>query len=241
MKNIFRIFTSVCSLLLALSMLICISACDEETVQGEATSGDTEPVTETEAQTEAFTELNYDGIDFSEYVLEVRYKELDVALKKADDSKEEALWEAIIATARIESYPEEKVDYFFRQTKDAYMYLVNGNEEDYLLLLKNRGTDENKMREEARSLVKKDLIYYYIVEAEGITVTDKEKAELFEKYVEKYVSAYGYNREYVKENMTEMIYDSMLYDKTMEFLIKENNFSVDTDNEGTEKPEEEKR
>jgi FKBP-type peptidyl-prolyl cis-trans isomerase (trigger factor) len=106
------------------------------------------------------------------------------------------------------------------------MYLVNGNEEDYELLLKNRGTDEAKLREEAREMVKKDLVYYYIVRNENITVTDAEKAELFEKYVEKYVTAYGYNRDYVVGNMTGIIYDSMLYDKTMEFLINNNIFEV---------------
>ena len=237
MKNILRVSISLCSVVLVLSTLLCSAACNEETVPDETSEKMTEQVTDTNAEHEAFTELNYDGIDISKHVKEVKYKELEITLKKADDSREEALWEAILATANVESYPEDKVEYFFKQTKDAYMYLVNGNEEDYLLLLKNRGTDENKMRDEARELVKKDLIYYYIVQTEKIAVTDKEKTELFDKYVEKYVSAYGYNREYVKDNMTEMIYDSMLYDKTMEFLIKENNFSVDTDTQNTEKTE----
>ena len=237
MKNILRVSISLCSVVLVLSTLLCSAACNEETVPDETSEKMTEQVTDTNAEHEVFTELNYDGIDISKHVKEVKYKELEITLKKADDSREEALWEAILATANVESYPEDKVEYFFKQTKDAYMYLVNGNEEDYLLLLKNRGTDENKMRDEARELVKKDLIYYYIVQTEKIAVTDKEKTELFDKYVEKYVSAYGYNREYVKDNMTEMIYDSMLYDKTMEFLIKENNFSVDTDTQNTEKTE----
>ena len=237
MKNILRVSISLCSVVLVLSALLCSAACNEETVPDETSEKMTEQMTEAETEHEAFTELNYDDIDLSKHVKEVKYKELEITLKKADDSREEALWEAILATANVESYPEDKVEYFFKQTKDAYMYLVNGNEEDYLLLLKNRGTDENKMRDEARELVKKDLIYYYIVQTEKIAVTDKEKTELFDKYVEKYVSAYGYNREYVKDNMTEMIYDSMLYDKTMEFLIKENNFSVDTDTQNTEKTE----
>ena len=232
-----KLLTLFCAFVLTLSALTCFAACDEETVSEETTEDITEEVSDTEAHTEEQTELSYDGIDFSKCVLEVEYKSLKIELEKEDSSKEEALWQAILATATVENYPEDKVDYFFNQTKDAYMYLVNGNKEDYLLLLKNRGTSEEKMREEARELVKKDLIYFYIVEAEQIVVTDEEKKELFDKYVEKYVSAYGYNREYVKGNMTEMIYDSMLYDKTMEFLIKENTFVVNTESENTERVE----
>ena len=75
-------------------------------------------------------------------------------------------------------------------------------------------------------MVRKDIVYRYIVECEGISVTDEERTALFDRYVDKYVSDYGYHREYVLTNMTEMIHDSMLYDKTMEFLIANNEFAV---------------
>ena len=77
--------------------------------------------------------------------------------------------------------------------------------------------------EEAKALTKSDLVYSAIVKLENISISESEKERLFDKYVEKYVSVYGYNAEYVKKNMADEIYDSMLYDKTTEFLIKNNN------------------
>ena len=76
------------------------------------------------------------------------------------------------------------------------------------------------MREQAKSIVLKDMVYEYIVEAEGLTITAEEKSRLFDKYVDKYVSDYGYSRDYVLTNMETLITDSMLYDKTMEFLME---------------------
>lgn len=222
MKKVYRIFISAMAALILLATLLAVSSCVGDT--GSETEEETTQTETTETVTE--TEINYDAVDVKEHVTSVTYKGHKITLESEDSSKEDALWRAILATANISSYPEDKVEYFFRQTKQAYMYLVNGNEEDYELLLKNRGTDEAKLREEAREMVKKDLVYYYIVRNENITVTDAEKAELFEKYVEKYVTAYGYNRDYVVGNMTGIIYDSMLYDKTMEFLINNNTFEV---------------
>ena len=92
------------------------------------------------------------------------------------------------------------------------------------MLLESRGTDESKMREEAREMVKKDLVFWYIVQAEGITVTEEEKQTHFDKYVDKFVSDYGYSRAYVTENMADEIYEAMLYDKTLEYLFSVNTF-----------------
>lgn len=231
MKNIYKIFMSAAAIMLLIAIALSVSACVGNT-EGETTEQATQSET-TEVVTD--TEINYDAVDVDEHVEFVIYMGLAVTLESEDSDKEDALWKEILATAKISSYPEDKVEYFFRQTKEAYMYLVNGNEEDYELLLKNRGTDEAKLREEARELVKKDLVYYYIVRRENISVTEEEKTALFDKYVEKYVTAYGYNREYVVENMTQIIYDSMLYDKTMEYLIKNNTFTVAPESAETEK------
>lgn len=222
MRNINKIFMSAAACLLLFASLLAVTACVGETegAISEQTTQDETTATVTD------TEINYDEVNVAEHVGSVTYTGHKVMLESEDASKEDALWKAILATAQISSYPEDKVEYFFRQTKEAYMYLVNGNEEDYELLLKNRGTDEAKLREEARELVKKDLVYYYIVRRENISLTETEKSELFDKYVDKYVTAYGYNRDYVVGNMTGIIYDSMLYDKTMEYLIKNNTFEV---------------
>ena len=77
---------------------------------------------------------------------------------------------------------------------------------------------------EAKEMAIDDVIYELVRRAENITLSEEEKESLFDKYVDKYVEDYGYTKSYVKKNMSELIYDSMLYDKTTEFLIKNNDF-----------------
>lgn len=223
--SVSKIFMSTAALLLTVATLIGISACDDGIADGTDSVNDSTSES-AEATSDTETELNYDGVLFSDYVSSVQYKGLDIVLENEDASEEEALWNEILSRAQITSYPEDKVDYYFNQTKVYYMYLVRNDEEDYQLLLKNRGTDEEKMREAARELVKKDIVYYYIVESEGIAVTENEKSELFEKYVDKYSTDYHYDRDYIIANMTNEIYASMLYDKTVEYLKQNNNFKI---------------
>ena len=160
------------------------------------------------------------------YVNAVTYKGLFVTVSDGAE-KQDALWRSILDGADIDACPDDKAQYYFNQTKRYYMYLANNDEDKYAEVLTRFGTDETEMLEEAKELVAKDLIYRYIVEAERIEVSEEEKTQLFERYVDKYVNDYGYNREYVEENMAELIYDSMLYDKTMEFLMANNSFDIE--------------
>lgn len=171
--------------------------------------------------------LDYSQINIDEYVKSVSYKGLTLTVNGEGASKETAIWEALLGAAVIEKYPESAVEYYFAQTKDYYMFIANNDPEAYKLLLKSRNMTEEDLVAEARELVKKDLVYLYIVEKEGIVITEDEKQSLFDRYVAAYVSEYGYSAEYVKANMSELIYDSMLYDKTLEFLILGNTFTAD--------------
>ena len=179
-----------------------------------------------EAASDGETDINYSDVDISEYIGTVTYKGLEVALDGENASKEDALWGAILDNAEIKAYPEDKVRYYFEQEKASYMYLVNNDEDAYGTFLKVRGITEEDMLRDAKEMVAKDLIWRLIAENEGITLTDEEKETLFDRYVEKYVKDYGYGKTYVTANMPDIIYESMLYDKTMEYLILNNNFEV---------------
>ena len=171
--------------------------------------------------------LDYSKINIDDYVKSVSYKGLTLTLDGESASKEAAIWDEILGAAVVDDYPEDAVNYYFTQTKDYYMFIANNDREAYELLLSSRNMTEEDMVSEARELVKKDLVYLYIIREEGISISDEEKSQLFEKYVAAYVSEYGYTAEYVKANMTELIYESMLYDKTLEFLILSNTFVTD--------------
>ena len=172
------------------------------------------------------TDINYSDVDISEYIESVTYAGLTVLLESEDASKEEALWETLLENAVIIDYPEDKVRYYFEQEKASYMYLVNGDEDSYKTLLKMRGITEEDMLADAKEMVAKDLIYRFVAQKEEISVTDEEKKALFDRYVKKYVENFGYGESYVTANMPDLIYESMLYDKTMEYLIMNNTFEI---------------
>ncbi len=218
--DIKRILATALTCVTLAALCVCVVSC-----KGDAE--DTEAESAAQSETEAVgTEISYADVDVAQYVKKVTYKGLKVTLADENVSKEQALWDSIYATVEISSYPEDKVKYYFDQTKKAYMHIVGDDEEDYQLLLKNRGTDEDKMMQEAREMVKQDLVYRYIVSVENIELTDEEKNVLFDKYVDKYVIEFNKSREYIVAKMADYVYESMLYDKTMEFLIASNEFEV---------------
>lgn len=197
---------------------LCAVACAQKS------DGDTNAYTDTQS-TE--TEITYENVNVDDYVKAIQYKNLSVAWNSNKDTKETAVWDAVYATVTIENYPEKKVSYYFDQMKDAYMHYAKGNEADYLLILEAQGTSEEEMLAKSRQMVKEDLVYEYIVRHEQITVTDEEKNSLFVKYVQKYSAELNKSPEYVKEQMAEYIYESMLYDKTTEYLFSVNTFVTD--------------
>jgi FKBP-type peptidyl-prolyl cis-trans isomerase (trigger factor) len=95
----------------------------------------------------------------------------------------------------------------------------------YEAMLDELGEDNVTMNAEAKRLVKNDLVFELIRKKEGIKITDEEKAQFFDRYVKKYAESYKYSEEYVRTELFELVYDSMLYDKTVEFLIINNNFT----------------
>ena len=179
-----------------------------------------------EEESDAQTEITYENIDVDGYVKSIQYKGLTVAFDSMSETKADAVWNAVYATAVLEGYPEEKVSYYFGQMKDSYMHYAGGDEEKYLLVLEAQGTSEEQMLEEAKRLVKEDLVFEYIIKHEQITVTDEEKDSLFNKYVEKYSAELGKAHEEVAASMEDYIYESMLYDKTTEYLFTVNTFST---------------
>ncbi len=197
------------SFLLVLCLLAALSACAEN----DGTVTDTE-------STE--TEISYDDINVYEYVSEVKYKDLSVELTGDNAIDAQALWSAVYSSAKISAYPEDKVLYYFDQAKKSYMHSVGYNEEDYELLLENKGIDESDMLEDAKRMVCEDMVFEYIVKKESISLTDGEMSENFNKYVAELSERFGVNEEYMRTEMADYVYDTMLYDKVTEFLIVQN-------------------
>ena len=147
-----------------------------------------------------------------------------MTLKQGSSPKGEVVWAAVKKNATVKDYPEQQVSYYVSQIKAQYAYYAEEAGISYKEMLREVGATDESIRSEAESMAADDVIYELVRRDADITLREDEKSKFFEKYVEKYVEDYGYSREYVVENMTDEIYDSMLYDKTTEFLIAYNYF-----------------
>ena len=177
-----------------------------------------------EAQSTKGQKLDILGMELGQiknYIEIGKYKGLEVST--AENTRDGAIWAAVEGNFSLKEYPEQHVLYYAEQLRVEYRYYAeqDGKSKDEIDALLEES--EESILAEARALTKSDLVYAAIVKLEGISVTEDEKAALFDRYVEKYVSVYGYGAEYVKQNMADEIYSSMLYDKTTEFLLTNNN------------------
>ncbi len=168
--------------------------------------------------------LSYDGIVIADCVRLGAYEGLTVTLSAADADKGAAVWEAVRKGSEILQYPEDAVAYYVAQAEARCRYYAKEHgvsEEEAMVALE---TSHEQMETDARALVADDLIYRAVLADAGIGLTEDEKTRLFDKYADKYVADFGYDRDYVKENLADLVYDSMLYDKTTEYLILKNTF-----------------
>lgn len=167
--------------------------------------------------------LELEEAEFEKYIELGQYKGLTVKVG-AEESRSEAVWRAIMEVSEVEEYPVSHVYYYKDQITAEYKYFAEQAGVSYEEMLAELGETEGNILEEAKTLTKSDLVYAAVVRTEGIEITAEEKQTLFDRYVEKYVSEYGYEDEYVRAEMADEIYGSMLYDKTTEFLILNNSF-----------------
>lgn len=151
------------------------------------------------------------------------YKGLELEL--GGQSKEEAVVNRIMKTSFVEKYPEGAADYYAEQLKKQYKYYADEAGMSYEDMLAKLGENSLTIKTEAQRLVKKDMIFALIQAREGILLSDAERSLHFDRYVSLYAERYGYTEDYIREELSDLVYDSMLYDKTVEFLILNNSFT----------------
>ena len=158
--------------------------------------------------------------ELEEIVSLCKYKGVEFTL--TDESKESAIISYLEKNSEVSEYPEGVISYYTNQLKTQYGYYADdvGMTYDELIYALDMDIDA-----EAKRLAKQDLILELIRKKENITLSAEEKSEFLDRYVEKYAENYRYSEEYVREELLEIVYDSMLYDKTIEFLIINNSFS----------------
>lgn len=161
--------------------------------------------------------------ELEEFVKIGEYKNISISLN--GKSKEEAINDYLVKNSKIEKLPEGAVEYYNAQLEEQYKYHAEQAEREYKELLEELSLSESALLEQAKSLVIKDIIFTTIQKKEGIALSSSDKERFFDRYVEKYAELYGYEKAYVKEKLVDEVYQTMLYDKTMEFLILNNTFN----------------
>lgn len=129
------------------------------------------------------------------------------------------LWETVVANATLIEYPEQQVLYYYQQNRKFYEYYATYYSMTYEDLLANMGMSDEDLYVAAQELVFEDLVYYAVVDAENITLSETEKNERLDAYVARYVKEFGYTEAEIQEKHLDSIYDAMLYDKMQETLI----------------------
>ena len=162
--------------------------------------------------------IDISALDLSEYVELGDYKNMTVSYNPEKISKGDAAWAELIRNSTIYKYPDRQVAYYFYQKRTGYEHMAKAGGITYDELLSSMGITEEMILEESRALTAQDLVFAALVGAESIELTDEDKSAHYEKYVELFVSEYGYTEEYVLRYLEEEIYETMLYDKTLERL-----------------------
>ena len=202
------------SVILISSLLL---SCNKDKDKGKDEQQNTTPTVQ---------EMDLTAVDISRYVTLGEYRGMTVTLASAEAKKSDAVWQKVVENSTVKEYPEQQVEYYMAQTKARYEYIAKSRNDTYENVIALLGVTEADMLEEARALVRDDLVFYAVLKAENITLGDDEKKNNFDKYVKKFVDDYGYGEAYVREKMAEQIYDAMLFDKVTEKLILINEFVI---------------
>ena len=168
--------------------------------------------------------MDISALELSEYVTLGDYKAMSVSYDPEKISKGDAAWQKLIEISDIIKYPNDQIAFYFYQKQAGYQYMAKAGGQTYEELLSSLGVTEEMMLEESKKLTAEDLVFYALVKAEKIELTQADKDANFDKYVALFVSE-GYTETYVRENLREQIYETMLYDKTLELLISFTEFT----------------
>ena len=205
MKNIIAKYSA---LALALLMLVSLFSCKQDNKE------------KSDARALELSELS--DVELADFAELGEYKGLTVVCE--DRPKGESVWAAIKKNVTVKAYPKEQVNYYVSQIEAQYKYYAEQADMSYEEMLREMGVTEDSILSQASSMAIDDVIYELVRRDAKITLSSQEKESHFDRYVSKYVTDYGYTEQYVRENMKEEIYGSMLYDKVTEYLITNNQF-----------------
>lgn len=147
-------------------------------------------------------------------------------------------WQAVMDKCEVIKYPDAVVDARYKEsmanfetTAKAYNMTV----EDLAKAMYNMTSSEfeSSMRTQCQQLVFEEMVLTMIIDREGISISDKEYSEGLAKYAER--NGVDDVQKFEEEYGADTIRESLLWDKTLMFLLERADVSEDTGTgDGTE-------
>ena len=137
--------------------------------------GDVIPAERTDAYITEATEGEFTS--FAEFSAFYRGYLDDSAADDAHRTALSALFETVFENTVFHSVPAELTEFYYVQNKAQYESYAAAYGVPYETVLQSFGLTEASLRAEAEKLAKQDLVFFSLVQAEGLTVTDAEYTE----------------------------------------------------------------
>lgn len=167
--------------------------------------------------------LEKTGCRTEEEYREVLRAELEQAKREiALENIHQTLWDKVLEESTVIKYPQKHVNYYYDSYYGYYEYYAAENGYPVATVLAQAGKTIEDIKAAAEASAKEDLVYYAIVQAQGLTVTDEEYAERVEEI------AAGQDMTVAELEETygkDYIVDCMLYDEMLAFLFENANIT----------------
>ena len=163
--------------------------------------------------------LDFDSAEaYREFLRDLLQKESDA---EYDVQKYQLMWSQIMANAETLELPTAQIMYYYTSERSIYEVYAAENGYTYDELLAQLGVTDEYLREVMGKRVEEEIIFYSIVKAEGLEVTDEDYANGVIEYAE----AQGLSESALVEQYgEEYIRECVLWDKMMYTLGEMNSF-----------------
>ena len=136
-------------------------------------------------------------------------------------SKYQTMWQKILDSAEVKELPNDQVMYYYTSQRSMYEAYAVQYGMTYDELLTQLGGTDAELMEYVKYQVEEELVFYSIVKAENVEVTDEDYAN----GVIEYAAAEGLSESALVERYgEEAIRDAVLWDKLMVYLASLNTF-----------------
>ena len=137
------------------------------------------------------------------------------AVEEAHTAALSALWSQVFENSTFHSVPAQKVEQYYAQNRAQYEAYAQAYGMTYENILAAFGLTDAGVRTQAEQYAKQDLVFFSLVQAESLTITDAEYAENIVDFVEGTGASVAEIEAYYGRDA---LIDSMLWDEMLEML-----------------------